>query len=412
MGACGGVVAWEVWVESVGSSEQRAARSLRAPGLLAVLGAQVVASLGFGAILPTLPLFVHRHGLPLSGLGFMVATYSVATLLAQAVAGRLSDRWGRRRLMVAGLLLAAAGMAGFLLTVPPYWYILWRAVWGLGSGTTMPAAMAAVADLVPERARGRGYGWMMSASMAGLAGGPLFGALAAQMGGLSAPFWVGIPLMLLASLALLLWMPRGTPTGVRSPPALMERGAHTRGHLGWYLVNGAWTGLIGVYDTVWSIFLQRLGAPSWLIGLSWTVFAVPLFAGTFVGGRLADVAHRRRPLVIGAMMVESAVVLSFTLFRNPGWAIAVSGLEGITAAVAGPSLNAAVMADADPSERGAVQGQLQAFGSGASLIMAVVAGYLLAWNLRAPFVMGGGVLLAVTTSVALSWRRRRPAATR
>lgn len=387
----------------IAPSKPSTSERLLSPALMALLGAELVASLGFGAILPTLPLFVHRHGLPLSALGLMVATYSVAMLGAQAVAGRLSDRRGRRSLMVLGLVIAAAGMAGFLLDVPPYLYVVWRAVWGLGSGATMPVAMAAVADLIPEHARGRGYGWMMSASMVGLAAGPLFGAMAVQLGGLSAPFWVGIPLMLLSALCLLIWMPKGRRHGDASAIAEAGRTSRSRVNLGWYLINGAWTGLIGVYDTVWSIFLSRLGAPSWLIGLSWTVFAVPLLAGNFVGGRLADVAHRRRPLVFGAMVVESFIVLSFTLFRNPGWAIAVSGLEGITAAVAGPSLNAGVMAEADPAERGAVQGRLQAFGSGASLVMAVAAGYLLAWNVRAPFLMGGLVLLVVTTSVGLTW---------
>lgn len=378
-------------------------RRLLSPALVVLLAAELVASLGFGSILPTLPLFVHRHGLPLSALGFMVATYSISMLVAQSVAGRLSDRSGRRDLMVAGLLLATLGMAGFLLQVPPFLYLAWRALWGLGSGTLVPVAMAAVADLVPEEARGRGYGWMMSASMGGFAAGPLFGALAVQVGGLSAPFWVGIPLTLLSALGLLIWLPRGRRGGVRSVPLSAARSRRPAVGLGWFLINGAWMGLTGVYETVWSIYLERLGAPSWLIGFSWTVFAVPLLAGNFIGGRLADAAHRRRRLVLLAMVVESFIVLSFTLFRNPGWAIAVSGLEGITVAVAGPSLNAAVMSEADPEERGAVQGRLQAFGSAGSLLMAVAAGYLLSDSVRAPFLMGGVLLLVVTVSVGISW---------
>ena len=373
------------------------------PALVVLLGAQLIASLGFGSILPTLPLFVHRHGLPLSALGLMVATYSVAMLVAQALAGRLSDTRGRRNLMVAGLVLAAAGMAGFLLSVPPFLYLVWRAIWGLGSGTLTPVAMAAVADLVPEQARGRGYGWMSSASMGGFAAGPLFGAVAAQAGGLSAPFWVGIPLTLAAAGGLLLWMPPGRAGHIATALNAGRTDAKSRVNRSWFLLNGAWMGLTGVYETVWSIYLERLGAPSWLIGLSWTVFAVPMMAGNFVGGRMADAAHRRRRLVLGAMLAESFIVLSFTLFRNPGWAVAVSGLEGITIAVGGPSLNAAVMSEADPDERGAVQGRLQAFGSAGSLALAVAAGYLLAYNVRAPFLMGGGLLLAITVSVGISW---------
>src|SRR5579875_3291159 len=269
-----------------------------------LLGASFVASLGFGSVLPTLPLFVHRHGLPLSALGLMVATYSVATLIAQIVAGRLSDRFGRRPLMTAGLLLAAGGMTAFLIPGPPFLYLVWRGIWGLGSGTLQPVALAAAADLLPVEVRGRGYGWMSSAMMGGIAAGPMFGAAVVALAGLSAPFFFGAPLTLLTAGAVWAWMPRnhGTPSRVR--PVSATRPRRSRVSRGWYWLNGAWMATIGVYDTAWSIYLSRLGAPSWLIGASWTVFALPLMATNFIGGRLADRAAWRKRLVIGATFAE------------------------------------------------------------------------------------------------------------
>ncbi len=379
-----------------------------------LLGAQFVASLGFGSVLPTLPLFVHDHGLPLASLGLMVATYSIATLLAQVVAGRLSDKFGRRLLMTAGLLLAAGGMAAFLLPGPPLLYLLWRGVWGLGAGTLQPVAMAAAADLLPLEARGRGYGFMSSAMMGGIAAGPMFGAAVVAMAGLSAPFFFGAPLTLLTAAAVWTWMPRHQMT--HSEPGTVRPAGLVGGRVrrGWFWLNAAWMGAIGVYDTAWSIYLSRLGAPSWLIGASWTVFALPLMGTNFIGGRLADHAPWRKRLVLAATFAEAGIVLAYAFLRNPVWAIAVSSLESVTVAMSSPSLNAAVMEEARPEERGAIQGQLQAYGSAGSLALAVAAGYLLAWHLTAPFVLGGTCLAVMAAAVSLSWalpRLRVPGST-
>lgn len=368
-----------------------------------LLAAQFVASLGFGAVLPTLPLFVHDHGLPLASLGLMVATYSVATLVAQVVAGRLSDTFGRRVLMTVGLLLAAGGMAAFLLPGPPLLYLLWRGVWGLGSGTLQPVALAAAADLLPEEARGRGYGWMSSAMMGGIAAGPMFGAAVVALAGLAAPFFLGAPLTLLTAAAVWTWMPRHQTTH-RVPGAVRSKGpVGGRVHRQWFWLNAAWMGAIGVYDTAWSIYLSRLGAPSWLIGASWTVFALPLMGTNFIGGRLADHASWRKRLVLAATFAEAVIVLAYAFLKSPIWAIAVSSLESVTVAMSSPSLNAAVMQEAHAEERGAVQGRLQAYGSAGSLALAVAAGYLLAWHLTAPFLLGGTVLAVVAAAVSLSW---------
>lgn len=368
-----------------------------------LLGAQFVASLGFGSVLPTLPLFVHRHGLPLASLGLMVAMYSVATLLAQVVAGRLSDKFGRRILMTVGLLLATGGMAAFLLPGPPLLYLVWRGVWGLGSGTLQPVALAAAADLLPPEARGRGYGWMSSAMMGGIAAGPMFGAAVVALAGLSAPFFFGAPLTLLTAAAVWTWMPRHQPTHHIEETVRPTGSLGRRVNRGWFWLNAAWMGAIGVYDTAWSIYLSRLGAPSWVIGASWTVFALPLMGTNFIGGRLADHVPWRKRLVLTATFAEAGIVLAYTFLKSPIWAIAVSSLESVTVAMSSPSLNAAVMEEAHAGERGAVQGRLQAYGSAGSLTLAVAAGYLLAWHLTAPFLLGATVLAVIAAAVGLSW---------
>ena len=68
-----------------------------------LLFAVLVVQMGFGAILPLLPEFVHRHGFPLSDMGVMAASYAAVSFLGQLGLGPLTDRFGRRRAMVGGL---------------------------------------------------------------------------------------------------------------------------------------------------------------------------------------------------------------------------------------------------------------------------------------------------------------------
>lgn len=70
--------------------------------------------MGFASVLPVLPLSVHAQGLPLVWLRWLVAAYGLAGLAAQLRMGRWSDRIGRRRVLMGGLLLAALGTGAFV----------------------------------------------------------------------------------------------------------------------------------------------------------------------------------------------------------------------------------------------------------------------------------------------------------
>jgi len=359
--------------------------------LYVLLGTQAVGWMGFASVLPILPLYVHQRGMPLDWLGWMVAAYSLASLAAQLVMGRLSDRVGRRLILVGGLVLAGLATAAFGGSWPAPWYLVFRALWGFGAGAVTVAGMASVADLVSPERQGRAYGWMMAAQMAGLAGGPMLGAGLSALVGVVGMFLGGAGLTLAAA-GLAAWgLPR--PVGRPLAPAPVVAKPVWRGRWGLLVVNAGWTGLFGVYDTAWSVYLRHLGAGTLEIGLSWTLFSLPLLVMSFVAGRVADRTPWRRPAVIGGVLVNALVAAGYGVVPTAWAAILLSVFESSVIAMIGPSFNAWLMEGVASHERGAVQGGAQAAGTVGSLVLALATGYLLPVSVRWPFFLGAAVLL-------------------
>ena len=137
---------------------------------------------------PVLPLFVEELGatersVPLiSGILFSIAAGSAA--LGNTLAGRLLRRHSARRVIAAACATAAAGVAGYLVTAGPWWLVLPTAVFGAGIGTATTTAYTAATTVIPEGARGTGFGLLTTAALVGLAVSPIANGLlgAASLG--------------------------------------------------------------------------------------------------------------------------------------------------------------------------------------------------------------------------------------
>lgn len=369
----------------------------------AVLAILVVQT-GFGAILPLLPQFVHHRGFPVADMGLMAASYAAVSFVAQVGLGSAGDRVGRKFLLVAGTLIEAAGTAGFLLHQIPLWYIVCRVLQGLGSAAVVPAANALVADLVVESRRGRAYGLMAAAGSAGFAIGPMVGGLAGTAWGLDAPFAIGVVLNLAASGVSLLMVPPSLGRHAESQPHRASARPPIQTLWPYFWVMFAWTGMVGIYDTAWSLYMQWLGASKWVIGLSFSLFGLPLLFFNIYGGRLADRRHLRRWTILAGNMLQTMTVMVYIVAHSPWLAIAVSVVEAGAMSLTGPALSASVMENVPASLHGRVQGWFQASGTLGATLMALASGPLLVGAPNHPFILGCAVLLATTAGVAAVWR--------
>ena len=159
--------------------------------VLPLLLAEGVIALGFGAILPILPLYYTAHGVDLPTLGIVVAAWPAARLVGEPLFGRLADHASRKAMMVAALVVSAVAIVLPLALVGPVAFIGLRALAGLAAAGYDPAARGYLMDMNPPERHGETFGLYSAAQMGGFMVGPAVGGLAvAVTGEPTVVFWV------------------------------------------------------------------------------------------------------------------------------------------------------------------------------------------------------------------------------
>ncbi|MEO7852668.1 MAG: MFS transporter [Rubrivivax sp.] len=168
------------------------ARAAQPPPLvkrqLAFLAAALfIVSLGYGALMPVLPVWLAQFSAPTDAadvarqVGFLSGAYAAGVLIGAPLWGYVSDRIGRRRILIIGMVGFVASL--LLLLVAPSWGGLWviyalRAAAGLCVAAVIPVVPAIVAEHTPEAQRARRFAWLGATSLVGFLFGPALYALA------------------------------------------------------------------------------------------------------------------------------------------------------------------------------------------------------------------------------------------
>lgn len=144
---------------------------------------------GFGIIIPVMPFYVEEIGASPTQLGLLMAVYSLVQLLFAPMWGRISDRIGRKPVMMIGILGLA--LSFFLMAVSSQLWMLFaaRIIGGLLSSANMPTVMAYVADITSEEDRGKGMGIIGASVGLGFIFGPAIGGIFSQTS-LNLPFYL------------------------------------------------------------------------------------------------------------------------------------------------------------------------------------------------------------------------------
>jgi multidrug resistance protein len=168
--------------------------------VLVLIGTSFVDMIGFGVVLPLLPFYAVEFGASDWMVGPLVASFSMAQLIAAPFWGKISDHYGRRPLILVGLAFSAVSYVLFGLATTVLVLFISRVVQG-ASGGTIAVAQAYVADTTTPHKRAQVLGWLSAATGAAFMIGPAIGSWSFQWGGHMAPGFVAAGLCAVAARA-------------------------------------------------------------------------------------------------------------------------------------------------------------------------------------------------------------------
>jgi MFS transporter, DHA1 family, multidrug resistance protein len=156
--------------------------------------------MGFGMIVPIIPLYGRTFEVSTAMIGLLVTSFGVARLIFNLPAGRLADRIGRRKLLIAGPLISACG-AALAFLAPSFWLLVGAlSIQGIGSAIYATAAMTTLADISTEENRGRMMSLHQGSLLLGTSFGPSIGGLIGGTFGLQAVFLAAIVMYILVAI--------------------------------------------------------------------------------------------------------------------------------------------------------------------------------------------------------------------
>jgi len=178
--------------------------------LIILFFTMVVVMMGFGMIIPIMPFYVESFGASGSHLGLLMALFATMQFLFAPIWGQISDRVGRRPVLLLGVLGNALSLLLFGLSTQLWMLFAARVLSGMLSAATLPTAMAFVSDSTSETERGSGMGMINAAMGVGVVIGPGVGGWLAG-GSLSMPFFIASAVSMISWLLILLFLPESLP---------------------------------------------------------------------------------------------------------------------------------------------------------------------------------------------------------
>ena len=363
--------------------------------------------LGYGIIIPILPFYIDKMGAGGMELGLLVAAYAVMRLICGPIWGSLSDRVGRKPILLIGILGYTITMVWFGLATQLWMLFAARILSGVLSSATAPTTMAYISDSTPEKERGGGMGMLGAAAGIGAIAGPALGGLLAGES-LSTPFFIAAGMSALSLLLVWIFLPESLPAGDRQKSE-QEEGIldiHAwlqaiRGPIGilFALTFISTCGLM-IFSSVFGLYAlerfsfgpQEVGVMMMVLGLV-SAIAQGVFAGPFTS-RWGEEA------VIKVGLLATALGFGLMLLAKDTLTILLTtAFFGFAVALQIPSLSSLTSKRATISQ-GIAMGLSNSFVSLGRIFGPLFGGYLFDINILLPY-LGGSAIMGIGFVVSL-----------
>jgi len=348
-----------------------------------LLAISITVALGFGMVVPVLPLYAESFGVGLAEIGFIQLVFGLTRFSFGLIGGLVVDRYGDRVCTMAGLLIVSVSSYGAGLAASFPQLVVARGAGGMGSALFISGLMNRILRIIEPSAMGSATGAFRASFLVGASAGPLVGGLIAARFGLGAPFIFYATGLLIAT--AITWVVMKGKTLVddgpkRSPLEALRAARPLLGDRRYIVALLAtlvsWWTVAGPAQTVGPVFARTvLKLSSSEIGLAITMLSVGEILILFVAGRASD-RYGRRVVLTPALAVAAAATAAIGLVdAGSAWAyfplmMAVGmGIAAVGAASGG------LLADAIPRE-----------GSGAAVGVNQMAGDL--GYLTSPLTVG------------------------
>jgi MFS family permease len=387
-------------------------RAAQMPTLFLIVFVDLV---GFGLVIPLLPFYALRFAASPQQVTVLLAVYSLMQLFTAPLWGRLSDRVGRRPVLMISMAASVLAYACIANATALWMLFAARALAGACAGN-IAAAQAYIADVTKPEERARGMGLIGAAFGLGFIIGPALGGLLAGNNPASAdvetPAWVAAGLSFLALCGVALLLPESLPPDRRGGGpsrgrfaaivGVLDRPVLSRLILIFFLVILAFAGMESTF-ALWAIGQFGWGPRQVGYVFSYVGLLSAILQGGLIG-RLARLCGEERLLVCGLAMIAFGLLVLPFANHLPALVGAVSALA-LGMGLMQPSLNSLISRRAGREEQGEVLGVSQSAGSLSRVLGPAAAGLLFAeFGRNAPFFWGAA-LVAAALLVALKLTR-------
>lgn len=391
-------------------SEPKPARG----SLLVVFLTVLIDLIGFGIFIPLLPFYAETYGYGSVVSGVLVATFSVVQLVFLPILGRLSDRYGRRPILLLGLMGSCVSYLLFALADTLWLLFLSRALAGM-FGATIATAQAYVADVTTPATRARGMGLIGAAFGIGFTFGPPLGGWLSEAVSMSAPGYFASGLSFCAFVLGFFRLSESRPKGVRTPEgsrafsfmaATEALKDERRAFLLILFLFQTWcfANLEAMFPLLGSD-LQGFGKQSMGLVFMFVGLSIAIVQGTLIQRLVRTVGERTLfplsvSLLAASLMAVGHAKEPFIFF------LSCAGI-GLGYGVASPTLNALISKNTPVEKQGSTLGLSQSLAGLGRATGHLLAGVLFAISPWVPFTVSGAVLFAVAVAF-LVYRKRFP----
>ncbi|MCM3455241.1 multidrug efflux MFS transporter NorA [Heyndrickxia oleronia] len=363
--------------------------------------------LGIGLVIPVTPTIMNELHISGSVVGYMVAFFALTQLILSPIAGRWVDRFGRKRMIIIGLIIF--GISEFLFGIGKTIEVLFisRMLGGVSAAFIMPAVTAFIADITTVKGRSKAMGYMSAAISTGFIIGPGLGGFLGEIG-TRLPFFFAAGFAVVTAIISI--------TVLHEPERNPEKEEETGQNKGWkrifvpiylisFIIIFIFSFGLASFESLFSLFVDHK------FGFSPKDIAIVVTGGGIVGAIfqvglfdrltkwLGEIRLIRYCLIISAILVFLVTIVNtyFTIL-----------LVTVTVFVGFDLMRPAVttyLSKIAGDEQGFVGGMNSMFTSIGNVIGPIIGGILFDFNLNYPFYFAT-VLLAVGVGISFAWKKR------